>query len=470
MAATLLAGSLPAPVALYDSYQPGVVVDGKYQLQSQLGEGGMGTVWLARNVALDVRVALKLIRPEMRGEETAERLLLEARVEAKLRHPNIVRAFDFGQTELGDDFIVMELLEGSSLAELVEQRGSLAPVEAVQLLLPVIDALCHAHGHGVVHRDIKPQNIFLDSAGPDAEPKLLDFGIAKLMREPEPSRAEDGKLFGSPAYMAPEQARGATDVDARADIWAVCVVLYEAVAGRPAYPGEGEALLRSVIEDEVTPLCDRGAGEEPALWLILQRGLEKDRERRYQSMRELGLALTQWLADQGQLPQLKRNSLTYILASGSNEASSTALFEGSMAGRPGGAHGSRPAVVATTSDAGVPPHAHTAQSWLAVGIALGAGVALVALSATPVKVKPERATSAYVVQAARGVSPQLPPVPTPPPAPARSTPLQTAEPAPVPMLVGRDVPRANSLAINAAPKRRSPRLREAELGLKVPYR
>src|SRR5689334_10240854 len=100
VAATLLAGSMPAPTAPYKRYEPGVVVDAKYQLQSQLGEGGMGTVWLARNVALDVPVALKLIRPDMRDEETAGRLLREARVEAKLRHPNIVRVFDFGQTEL----------------------------------------------------------------------------------------------------------------------------------------------------------------------------------------------------------------------------------------------------------------------------------------------------------------------------------------------------------------------------------
>ena len=150
---------------LKQPYEPGVRIGDKYRLESLLGEGGMGTVWLARNETLESPVALKLVRAGMQNEDNVERLLLEARVEAKLRHPNIVRVFDFARTELGDAFIVMEVLDGISLGALLKERGRLDAREAVRLALPVMRALCYAHSNGVVHRDLKPQNIFLDRGG-----------------------------------------------------------------------------------------------------------------------------------------------------------------------------------------------------------------------------------------------------------------------------------------------------------------
>lgn len=290
---------LEQPVA----YAAGMLIGDKYLLEQRLGCGGMGTVWLARNVTLDSAVAIKLIHPAVRGLDTSARLLTEARVEASLNHPGIVRVFDFGQTDRGDSFIVMEPLEGRSLGDMLVEQGRLSPMVAVQLILPVIEALCCAHFHGVVHRDLKPENIFIADVEPHGmQPKVLDFGIAKLIdgcADFDRTITVGGTVMGTAAYMAPEQARGEADVDVRADIWSLCVVLYEAVSGRPAFNGgSNNALLCAVIEHAITPLHDE-VGGEASLWRILRRGLAKNRDRRFSSMRELGNALAFWLVERG---------------------------------------------------------------------------------------------------------------------------------------------------------------------------
>ncbi len=260
----------------------------------------MGAVWVARNLTLDTTVALKLIRPDLDAEDAADRLLDEARTEARLEHRAIVRVFDFGQTEHGDPFLIMELLEGQSLGDVLRERGRLPAVLAVQTLLPVIDALAYAHESGVVHRDLKPENIFLAREGKRTQPKIVDFGIAKLVRDRlGPRLTRNGTVLGSPAYMAPEQARGLADVDHRADVWTTCVVLYETITGRIAFPGDNyNAVLRAVIEDEVVPATVGGVCDE-ALWEILRRGLSKNRAARWQSARALGAALADWLEQRG---------------------------------------------------------------------------------------------------------------------------------------------------------------------------
>jgi serine/threonine-protein kinase len=282
-----------------DRYQPGALISEKYLLHAPLGEGGMGTVWLAQNTVLQSQVAIKLIHASLHCDEIAARFLLEARVEARFTHPNIVRVLDFGKTELGDPYIVMELLDGITLGDLIEQRGKLAPVEAVQMILPIVDALCHAHDKGVVHRDLKPDNILLHREERATRPKLLDFGVAKQMdAAPERPPTQDGALVGSPAYMAPEQAQCSERVDHRVDVWAICVVLHEAISGKRAFPGEGYVALRAVMESSVPPLEETGAGERE-LSRVLGRGLRKDPALRFQTMRELGAALAQWLHERG---------------------------------------------------------------------------------------------------------------------------------------------------------------------------
>jgi serine/threonine protein kinase len=292
-------------------YSEGSVVAQKYRLVRILGEGGMGAVWVAQNLTLGVQVALKLIRSEIEGrvDGLTERLLTEARAAASIGHPGIIQVFDFGLTEHGEPFIAMELLHGESLGQVLKKRGRIAAGRAVRTLLPVIEALVVANHRGIVHRDIKPDNIFLAQQANRVQPKVLDFGIAKLSEGFSANLTCEGTVLGSPAYMSPEQARGENNVDFRTDIWALCVVLYEMVTGAQPFVGANwHGLMWAIMEGKSKTLADHQI-EEPALWSLLQRGLSKEREQRYSSMFEFGQALAIWLVDQGVTRDICNSSL-----------------------------------------------------------------------------------------------------------------------------------------------------------------
>lgn len=279
-------------------YQAGTVVASKYSLKRVLGTGGMGAVWVARDIVLDTEVAVKLIRPELSTGEAAHRLLDEARAEARLSHPAIVRAFDFGNTEHGA-YIAMELLEGRSLGDLLRRCEHISPVMAIQVLLPVLDALAYAHERGVIHRDLTPENIFLSRMQRHIQPKIVDFGIALLETRPVRRITENGTIVGCPRYMSPEQARGEDDIDHRTDLWTVCVVLYEALTGCSPFDAENyNAALRAVLGRTVMPLTELEIGDEE-LWRIVEKGLFRRRDLRWQSARQLGTALAKWLLRKG---------------------------------------------------------------------------------------------------------------------------------------------------------------------------
>jgi serine/threonine protein kinase len=304
---TLAAGSAdagagpeaPPGVATAKRYGPGDRIGENYRLRGLLGHGGMGDVWLAHNEALDVDVAVKLVRPASGEKDAAERLLREARAAARLGHPAIVRVFDFGQTESGDPFIVMERLEGEDLATALGRLGQLRPTKAVRTLLPIAHALVAAHAKGIVHRDLKPENVFLArNEGERLQPKIVDFGIAQVDRVQNADAANPGELVGSPAYMAPEQAR-CGDIDERVDQWSFAVVLYEVIAGvRPFTGGTPEAVLQAILSAS-PPRLPGTSGSDEALWAILERALEKDPKARFPSMQELGEALAGWLLASG---------------------------------------------------------------------------------------------------------------------------------------------------------------------------
>jgi serine/threonine-protein kinase len=284
-------------------FAPGELLAGRYHLLRRIGEGAMGTVWVAHNDLLDIDVAIKVLRIGSKTDATRayKRLLREARATARLGHPGIVRVFDFGQTEDKSPYIVMELLEGESLAEQMTRQPRLGMVQAVQLLLPIIDALSVAHDRGIVHRDIKPENIFLsrDQYG-RVQPKIVDFGVARLA-EAGRSLTRSGALLGTPDYMAPEQARGELGIDHRVDLWAICIVLYELLTGHRPFAREAGnylAVLRAISQDAAASIRNFGAGDD-ALWLIIERGLKKRAADRWGSMRELGEALALWLYEQG---------------------------------------------------------------------------------------------------------------------------------------------------------------------------
>jgi serine/threonine-protein kinase len=282
-------------------YNANDIIAGKYKLLSVMGEGGMGEVWEARNIALDSPVAIKLIRADLNEDSAGERLVQEARAAARLGHPAIVRVFDVGETKYSDPFIVMELLRGDNLGDLLGAEGRLPAVAAVQILLPIADALATAHLKGIVHRDIKPDNIYLaEDVNGELQPKLVDFGVAKLeYAEVDSKLTMKGTIVGSPGYLAPEQARGSDSADYRVDVWAFSVVLYELVTGLPPFNGGNyNALLRSIVEDDPVPTTQHAAGDT-ALWQILERGLRKSAEERWPSMLEYGRALAHWAFSQG---------------------------------------------------------------------------------------------------------------------------------------------------------------------------
>jgi serine/threonine-protein kinase len=225
--------------------------------------------------------------------------LQEARAAARLGHEAIARVFDVGQAPGGSPYVVMELLEGETLAAVLDRDGTIPPQRAVQILLPIADALTATHAKGIVHRDIKPENVFLARTDSGRlQPKLIDFGVAKIERRSRERMTAVGSVVGSPAYVSPEQAMG-EDVNASADIWSFCVVLYEAMRGAPPFVGDDiGALLRAIIDQPHESLSELGVADK-RLSKIIDRGLAKSRAVRFESMDEVGSALALWLVESG---------------------------------------------------------------------------------------------------------------------------------------------------------------------------
>jgi serine/threonine-protein kinase len=261
-------------------------VGGKYRLVRPLAAGGMGQIWVARNETTGADVALKVLHDARTGTKEA-RFRNEARFGAGLSHRNVVRTFDFLEEKDGTLILVMELLRGESLSQVLKRRGKLPTAEAVAVAVPLLSALGYAHASGVVHRDVTPSNVFL-AIEPDGEviPKLVDFGIAKLPAGG--SLTLEGAVLGTPRYMSPEQIRAASDIDGRADLFSVAVLVYEAVTGvspfEAATPG---ASLAAVLEATVDPDPEI----DPRVWIELERALSKRPYQRHKDAAEMAASL-----------------------------------------------------------------------------------------------------------------------------------------------------------------------------------
>ena len=263
----------------------GTVVDGRYRVDRVLGEGGMGVVYAAMHVTLGKRVALKVLRGEMaRDDEVVQRFVQEAQACSSIGHANIIDITDFGRLPDGTSYFVMEYLEGQSLTQLIEQGGSMGGDEALGIVEQVASALSAAHGRGIVHRDLKPDNIFLIRRGNQSHfVKVLDFGIAKVGGA-NSKLTKTGMVFGTPHYMSPEQAAGQT-VDARTDIYALGIIMYEMFTGTLPFDGDTfmGILSKHMFEAPPPPRERVAAAQLPAEPIIL-RCLAKRPEDRYASM------------------------------------------------------------------------------------------------------------------------------------------------------------------------------------------
>ncbi len=260
-----------------------------YRVLHLLGSGGMGEVWLAKDMRLGRQVALKLLPSRLAADKgLARRLIREAQVASALNHPNILTVHDVGEHD-GHPYVISEYVEGVSLRQKL-QAGPLPFADAVEIALQVADGLSAAHAAGLVHRDIKPENIMLR---PDGRVKVLDFGIAKWMttegvvENQRLSLTQPGAIVGTVAYLSPEQAR-AQPVDSRSDIWSLGVVLYEMATGQPAFPGTTSAtIFDAILNRNPAPPLDLNPKLPLELDRIIGKTLEKDPNLRYQSAAEM---------------------------------------------------------------------------------------------------------------------------------------------------------------------------------------
>jgi eukaryotic-like serine/threonine-protein kinase len=312
--------------------------------------GGMGVVLAATHLELDEPVALKVMLPKFASNvEAAERFAREARASVKIRSEHMVRVLDVARLEDGTPYMVMEYLEGSDLARLLETQGPLPPQVSVAYVLQACDAIAAAHALGIIHRDLKPGNLFLAQRGDGTRAiKVLDFGISKLsvrLSDRDATLTTTSATMGSPPYMAPEQMRSAKNVDARTDIWGLGCVLYELMVGRRPFQGTTmPELCAAIIAESPAPPSQLTPGIAQALDAVVLRCLEKLPGARYSSVAELASALVPFSPESGAVVSgiLRRSAPSGIALDGSvpppaTRSDTTAAWGQTrdFAGRPG---------------------------------------------------------------------------------------------------------------------------------------
>ncbi len=280
----------------------GETLDGRYFVQRKIGEGGMGVVFAVRHAVIERPLAVKVLKREvMRDDATLRRFVQEARAASRIGHPNIVDVTDFGKTPEGLTYCVMEFVDGQTLSHTIRYASPFPLVRVIRIAAQIARALGVAHDKGIVHRDLKPENVFLvDRDGRPDFVKIVDFGIAKVAPLPgdanpnQPRLTKVGSVFGTPEYMAPEQAAGRGDTDGRVDIYALGVIVYEMLTGR--VPHKGDSMVRTLAMQMLDPIVPPSLARpdlpiSPEVEAVVMMALAKKRDQRYQTMGELLAAL-----------------------------------------------------------------------------------------------------------------------------------------------------------------------------------
>jgi serine/threonine-protein kinase len=274
-------------------------IDGKYEIKRLLGEGGMGAVYEGENTLIHRRVAIKVLHSGVAAlEEAVKRFENEAQAAGRIGSDHIVEVLDLGRLDSGDRYMVMEFLKGESLSARIAARGRLSPSEIGDIGLQLLEGLSAAHEAGIIHRDLKPDNIFLvaKAKGTTDFVKILDFGISKFnVLGKDFSMTRTGSVMGTPYYMSPEQARGAKNLDARLDVYAAGVILYEAATGRVPFDGDTfNELLIKIVTEESPAVRTLVPDLDPGLSEIIDRARQKNPDQRFASAREFRDALARW--------------------------------------------------------------------------------------------------------------------------------------------------------------------------------
>jgi serine/threonine-protein kinase len=464
---------------------------GSYRITQKVSVGGMGTVYRAEHTLIGKPAAVKVLHPELRSNpEVVQRFFNEAKATTQIKHPGIVEIFDFGYLESGDGYIVMEFLEGESLARRLESSGKMPEGEAAVLMRSVCSALGAAHAKGIIHRDLKPDNLFLcpDPDAPTGErPKLLDFGIAKLntgLTGPQ-NATKTGAVMGTPTYMSPEQCKGTGDLDARSDLYSLGCMFYEMVTGKPPFDNmtAGELIGAHLFIEPTSPKAN-GADISDAADALIMQLLAKQPAKRVQTAQELARRFAEIAQGQGlatrQTPIPTANhkvtqaaGIAPTLASDPGLSSSPRI---SAAGVPSVAPAadSKPVVQvssqpttlsgAASQSASQPIAQPRSRAPLFAGLGaaflIAGGAAFFMVSSTT------KSTPSTPVQPA--TTPEPTPAPTPAPAPApvaapepTPAPVENPEPTPVaPTETPTDVPEVKAVA--KTPKKPKPAVKTAD--------
>jgi len=359
--------------------KPGDIIEGKYRIVRLLGEGGMGAVYAGENIRIRHKVAIKVLHAGIAtNKDVVARFEREAQAAGHIGSEHIVEVLDLGDLADGERFMVMEFLEGESLAQRLEKSGRIAPQDLFRMALQMFTGLRDAHAAGIIHRDLKPDNVFLlrQRGGVRDFVKIVDFGISKFQVDAHSSATRTGSVLGTPAYMSPEQARGSRGVDHRTDLYAAGVILYECLTGSLPFEGEtaNEVLFKVVLE-EPRPVEELAPDLDPTIVAIVKKAMARDAEQRYQSATEAQQALLDWAVAAGVAPaNLTLSGIDGIATSGASASALQSRAHFTPAGSLG-AEQAAPAegrvsvqvTPATPAITAVSPHGPTLGSWATSG-------------------------------------------------------------------------------------------------------